>query len=135
MVLIDTSIWVEYLRGNKKEIVESVTGLIRTRRAVLCGIVLSELLAGVSTKKSRDTLKETLDALDYTEVSKDTWILASAMSNDLKHRGISIPLSDLILAALSVENKSEIFTLDSHFARIPDIKRFKANPETLNPKS
>ncbi len=126
MVLIDTSVWVEYLRGNNKEIVESVKGLIRTRRALLCGIVLSELLAGVRTKKSRDTLKETLDALDYAEVSKDTWILAGELSNGLKRRGISVPLSDLILAALSIENDSALYTLDSHFDRIPDLKQFKS---------
>jgi predicted nucleic acid-binding protein len=125
MVLIDTSVWVEYLRGNNKEIVESVKGLIRTRRAVLCGIVLSELLTGVRTKKSRDTLKETLDALDYAEVSKETWILAGEMANGLKRQGISVPLSDLILAALSIENDSELYTLDSHFDRIHGLNRFK----------
>ena len=125
MVLIDTSIWVEYLRGNNKEIVESVKGLIRMRRVLFCGIVLSELIAGVRTKKSRDTLKETLDALDYAEVSKDTWLLAGEMSGGLKHQGISIPLSDLILASLAIESKSELYTIDKHFDRIPNLKRFK----------
>lgn len=125
MVLIDTSIWVEYLRGNNKEILESVKGLIRARNALLCGIVLSELLAGVRTRKSRDTLKETLDALDYAEVSKKTWILAGELSNALKRQGISVPLSDLILAALSIENDSELYTLDSHFERIPGLVRFE----------
>lgn len=124
-VLIDTSIWIEYFRGKDQELVESVKDLIRTRRATLCGIVLSELLAGVRVRKSRDTLKQTLDALEYAEVSRDTWILAGELSNNLKHQGISVPLTDLILAALALENDSELFTLDSHFERIPEIKRFK----------
>jgi hypothetical protein len=126
-VLIDTSIWVEYFRGKNQELVESVKHLIRTRRATLCGIVLSELLAGVRAKKSRDTLKQTLDALEYTEVSRDTWILTGELSSNLKHQGISVPLTDLILAALALENDSELFTLDNHFDRIPNLKRFKAN--------
>ncbi len=125
-VLIDTSIWVEYLRGKNQDLVESVKSLLRTRRATLCGIVLSELLAGVRTRKSRDTLKQTLDALEYSEVSRDTWILAGELSGNLKQQGISVPLTDLILAALALENDSELYTLDSHFNRIPELKRFKS---------
>ncbi len=124
-VLIDTSIWVEYFRDKNQELVESVKNLIRTRRATLCGIVLSELLAGVRAKRSRDTLKQTLDALEYVEVSRDTWILAGELSGNLKHQGTSVPLTDLILAALSLENDAELFTLDSHFDRIPEVKQFK----------
>ena len=123
-VLIDTSIWIEYFRGKDQKLVESVRNLIRTRRATLCGVVLSELLAGVRTKKNRDTLKQTLDALEYAEVSRNTWILAGELSGNLNHQGISIPLTDLILAALALENDLELFTLDSHFERIPEIKRF-----------
>ena len=125
-VLIDTSIWVEYFLGKNEELVDSVKDLIRTRRATLCGIVLSELLAGVKAKRSRDTLKQTLDALEYAEVSRDTWILAGELSSNLKHQGLSVPLTDLILTALALENHSELFTLDSHFDRIPELKRFKS---------
>jgi predicted nucleic acid-binding protein len=61
-VLIDTSIWADYFGGKGQELVESLKNLIRTRRATLCGIVLSELLARVRAKKCRHTLKQTLDA-------------------------------------------------------------------------
>lgn len=123
-VLIDTSIWVEYFRGKNHELVESVKGLIRTQRAVLCGIVLSELLSGVRARKDRDTLKQTLDALEYAEVSMATWIATGEMSRSIRQQGIGVPLTDLIVAALALENDSELFTLDSHFDRIPELKRF-----------
>jgi predicted nucleic acid-binding protein len=124
-VLIDTSIWVEYFRGKDHEVVEVVKGLIRTGRATLCGIVLSELLAGVRTKRSQDTLKETLEALEYAEVSRGIWILAGEMSSSLRRHGVSIPLTDLVVAALAVENGSELFTGDAHFDRIPELRRFE----------
>jgi len=124
-VLIDTSVWVEYFRGKDHELVESVKDLIRTQRAVMCGVVLSELLAGVRAKKSQDTLSQTLDALEYAEVSRSTWILAGEMSSRLKQQGIGIPLTDLILASLAIECDSELLTLDSHFDQIPEVKRFK----------
>lgn len=124
-VLIDTSVWVEYFRGKDHELVESVKDLIRTQRAVMCGVVLSELLAGVRAKKSQDTLSQTLDALEYAEVSRSNWILAGEMSSRLKQQGIGIPLTDLILASLAIECDSELLTLDSHFDQIPEVKRFK----------
>ncbi len=123
-VLIDTSIWVEYFRGKSHELVESVKDLIKSQRAVLCGIALSELLAGVRAKKDRDTLRQTLEALEYKEVSRATWISAGEMSRNLRKQGIAVPLTDLILAALALENKCELFTFDSHFDQIAEIKRF-----------
>jgi len=125
-VLIDTSIWVEFLRGRDREMVESVGDLIRTQRAVLCGIVLSELLAGVKGKKERDLLKQTLDALEYAEASRATWTSVGEMSSSLRHKGIGVPLTDLIVAAMALENHYEILTLDSHFDRIPGLKRFSS---------
>lgn len=123
-MLIDTSIWIEYLRGRDNELVEAVKDLIRNHSAVLCGIVLSELLAGVRAKKDQDTLKQTLDALEYAEVSRATWIMAGEISSRLRQQGISVPLTDLILAALALENDSELFSSDTHFDRIPELKRF-----------
>ena len=127
-VVIDTSVWVEYLRGKDQALVESVRDLIRAQRAVACGIVLAELLAGVKARKDRNTLKQTMDALDYAEVSRATWILAGEMLSTLMRKGTRVPLTDLVVAAVTLENKCELFTLDSHFDRIPEIKRF--HPES-----
>ncbi len=124
-VLIDTSIWVEYFHGRDHQLVELVKDLITTQRAVMCGVVLSELLAGVGVRKDRDTLKHTLDALEYAEVSRATWILAGEMSSNLRRQGIRVPLTDLIVAALALGNDYELFTLDSHFDSIHELKRFE----------
>lgn len=123
-VLIDTSIWVEYFHGRDHQLVELVKDLIRNQRVVLCGVVLSELLAGVRARKDRDTLKHTLDALEYAEVSQGIWILAGEMSSNLRRQGIRVPLTDVIVAALALENDYELFTLDSHFDRIHELKFF-----------
>ena len=123
-VLIDTSIWVEYFRDRNHKLVAAVKDLIMNQHALLCGVVLSELLAGVKVKKDREALKQTLDALEYTEASRSTWISAGEMSSRLRRQGIGVPLTDLLLAALALENGSDIFTLGNHFDRIPEVKRF-----------
>lgn len=125
-VLVDTSVWVEFLRGKNHEVGGTVAGLINSRRATLCGVVLSELLAGVKAKKDRDTLKHTFDALDYVEVSKSTWTLAGGISARLRAKGRPTPLTDIVVAALAIENGCEVFTFDTHFERIPEVTRFRA---------
>lgn len=125
-VLIDTSIWVEYFRGKDHELVSAVKDLIGTGRATLCGIVIAELLAGVRSKKSQDMLKETLDALDYAEISRGTWIRVAEMTSSLRRQGLSIPLTDVVVAVLAVEHGSQLFTRDSHFERVPGLRRFES---------
>jgi len=124
-VLIDTSVWVEYFRGKNAEVTQQVGNLIRDGRALLCGLVLSELMAGVKTQRDRDALRHALDALDYIEASRATWILVGETVTSLRIQGLGIALTDLVVAALAIQHDCEVFTLDSHFDRIAEVKRFK----------
>ena len=121
-VLIDTSIWIDYLRGNDHEAVEGVRDLIATGRARLCGMVVTELLAGIAKPGERDTLKYYLDAVQYLEVSKSTWILAGEISSNLRKKGTTLSTTDLIICALAMETGSEILTTDRHFNDVPGLR-------------
>lgn len=123
-VIIDTSVWVEYFKGKNSEIVEKVKALIVSERAIVCGVVLSEIVAGLRKQKDEEIMRDALDALPYVETSRESWILAGRMMRELLDRGKKIPLSDLILAASAFEHNSEIFTLDVHFDLLPKIKKF-----------
>ena len=122
-VLVDTSILVEYFRGKNLEIIDLVKELIINHRIVLCGIVFSELLAGVRTRNDQELIEQAIDALDYAEVSKSSWIMAGEMASKLRQHGIKVPMTDLILAAIAIENSYELLTKDSHFDKIPELKR------------
>ncbi len=123
-VLVDTSVWVHYLRGKNPELLTLMRRLIDTQRVVLCGAVLSELLAGIRAEKDRNILNQTLDALEYIEVTRETWMLAGQIASSLRNRGTVIPLTDLIFAALALENDIEVLTTDAHFKYIPRLKHF-----------
>ena len=122
-VLVDTSILVEYFRGKNVEIIDLVKELIINHRIVLCGIVFSELLAGVRTRNDQELIEQAIDALDYAEVSRSSWIMAGEMASKLRQHGIKVPMTDLILAAIAIENSYELLTKDSHFDKIPELKR------------
>lgn len=125
MVIADTSVWIPFFnRPNSRE-KQTLDLLIDADDVALVGIVLAELLQGCRSHQERDELKEGLLALPYLEVSQSTWVNAGALSAGLLRKGITLPLSDLIIAALAIEHHCPVYSLDDHFWKIPDLPLFK----------
>ena len=121
-VVIDTSVWVAFLRGGRSPEAAAVEELVRSARAVTCGIVLAELLAGVKSAEQRERLSDALTGLDYVEMREQTWRRAGDLAAGLRDKGRTLPMSDLIVAALALENNLSVFTRDDHFQHIPDLR-------------
>jgi predicted nucleic acid-binding protein len=121
-VVVDTSVWVDFLRGGRSRDAAAVAELVQTSRAVTCGVVLAELLAGVRSADQRDRLQEALGGLDYIEMQEPTWRRAGELAADLRARGRTLPMSDLIVAALAVEHDLAVFTTDNHFRHVPGLR-------------
>jgi predicted nucleic acid-binding protein len=119
-VIVDTCIWIDYFKGVPK-IKEDVATLISEHSLCLCGIVIYELLQGIKDAKEKEMVKSDLDAFPYLAMNRSTW---ERVANLLRHEGIAIPSSDLILASLATENRCKVFTQDTHFDKIPDISLY-----------
>lgn len=92
---------------------------------MLCGPVVAELLQGLPLKQERELLLERLSPFPYVEATRETWQKAGILGCQLRERGLTIPLSDAIVAALAQHYNLQVFTLDSHFDSIPHLARFK----------
>lgn len=121
-VLVDTSVWIDFLRKDTAP-GGALEGLIRTGRVVTTGIVIFELVQGVRSDKEKAMISGLLLGLDYVEMSHDLWGFAGTLSRSLKGRGLNLPLSDVLLAAIALKHELSLFTLDSHFDGIPGLKR------------
>lgn len=125
MVIADTSVWIPFFnRPNSRE-KQTLDLLIDADDVALVGIVLAELLQGCRSHQERGELKDGLLALPYLEVTQSTWVNAGALSAGLLRKGITLPLSDLIIAALTIEHHCPVYSLDDHFRKIPDLPLFK----------
>jgi len=51
--------------------------------------------------------------------------MSKRLAAGLRSRGLTLPLSDLILAAIAVENGFLILSADRHFTRIPGVNLYK----------
>lgn len=124
-ILVDTSVWIEFFRGRDSRVKDCLSGLIKSQSAYLTGLVIAELFHGVKKTGEIKVLKETLPALPYFEVSKTTWEATGEMLRSLRIKGISLPLTDVLLAAVAEENDCEILTFDEHFKQIEQVKLHK----------
>ena len=122
MVIADTSIWIEYFRGRHEPVQKALRALIQAEQVALVGVVLAELLQGCRTSKEADTLLSTLTGIRFLETSFSSWKRTGELASSLQRKGITLPLSDLIIGSVALEHSCQVFTLDPHFKKIPGLK-------------
>ena len=121
MVIADTSVWIPFFNRPDSPEKAALDLLIDADEVALVGVVLAELLQGCRTPSERDALSDALLALPYYEVAQSTWLRTSDLSANLLRKGVTLPLSDLIIAALAIEQDCRIYSLDTHFKKIPGL--------------
>ena len=122
-LIADTCIWIEYFR-KRGSVSSALRDLIKQGRVIVTGPVICELLQGAKNPKDAELIKEVTKALPLLLVTQETWLSAGDLFFDLRRKGITLPPSDVLLAALAIENDCPVFTLDNHFDCIPKVRRF-----------
>lgn len=124
-VLIDTSVWIEFFK--KRSITgDAVVVLLNKGLVWVSGIVLFELVQGAKTEVEKTRIISQLTNLHYVEMSVGKWQRAGELAIMLKKNGLNLPVSDILLAVVAIENNLSVFTLDKHFESIPGIRIFKS---------
>ena len=117
LVLIDTSIWIYYFRG-EKEVYNKVNELIDSGKVCSLGLVIAELIQGAKTEKEVRVIKDMATVFPQLTEGADSWEKAGVLSFQLKKVGKSIGLADCYIATIAKENEATIYTLDEHFKEI-----------------
>lgn len=125
MVVVDTTVWIDFFRGRNEPVRAALRELIRGRQAVLTGMVLAEVLQGIRTEQEADLVRNEFASLHYYEATRDTWSRAGSLSRELRQKGLTVPLSDLVIGVLAIEHDAEVFTTDPHFDKIPGLKLYR----------
>jgi len=116
MVLVETSIWIEFFQHPDSLYTIKLENLIKDHnRAALCGIILQETLQGIKKGSSYEITKERLCKLPFINTERKTYLYASYLYRTLRSKGITVPSVDVTIASLAVLHKIPLFTKDSHF--------------------
>lgn len=125
MVLIDSSVWIEFLRRPEESIGLALYSLLSEDHAGIVGIVIAEVLQGARSQGDYDKLRRGLHAARYVEMDRAAWERAGRLAMDTKLAGTPVTLTDLAIAATALEGKHELFTLDSDFNNVPGLRLYK----------
>lgn len=116
MVLIDTSVWIWALRKEyNKEIKKEVDILLQNEIVAMMGIIKLELLGGTRTDSEFSRLKGFIDSFYFIPTDTGFWDKASELTYTLRKKGITVPYTDIIIAAGSLAENVTLIHADSHF--------------------
>ncbi len=121
MVVADTSVWIPFFNEPDSEEKRELDALIDADRLVMVGVVLAELIQGCRAAKEAETVTSRLAGLRFIETAFPTWRRAGEISFGLRRRGVTVPLSDLVIAALALEHHLDVYTVDPHFEKVPGL--------------
>lgn len=124
MILVDTSVWIDFLRGKDSEHRYLLRRLIENEEDIcLTEIILTEILQGIRDDALYETTKEYL--LEFPMIKPkgtETYIKAAEIFRKCRKQGVTIRKTiDCIIAAIAQENNLTLLHNDSDFEVI---KRF-----------
>lgn len=126
-VVVDTSIWIAYLRGSAPY-ASVVERLVLEERAMTTGLILAELLQGVKSERESQVIIEVFGGLPTLEITTELWRIAGQLAHSMRRAGVTIPLTDVALAALAQSHHLLVYSLDKHFEQIPGVELYAPSP-------
>lgn len=125
-ILPDTCAWIDFFRGRPSRMAEKVEAALVQGEVVTCGVVLFELIQGIKNLKEEALVLSAFQAVPHLEMTDALWIKAGRLSSQLRKKGHTLPLSDIIIATLALEHSCSLLTVDRHFDVIPGLAVTKA---------
>src|SRR5438270_12762668 len=115
MNLIDTSVWVEFLRRNGDPVVkQAVARLLDADLAAYTCPIRFELLSGVKPHEE-DELERAFGFSHHLPFERDDWREAAILERQLRANGLTIPRNDLFVATVAIRTRWPVTCRDTHF--------------------
>lgn len=127
-VLADTLIWASFFSKPDSHEKRAVDDLIDADRVVLIGPIVAEVLLGFRRTAQADWVASRLRADHFLETTWDDWKSAAEIGRELAAKGHSIPITDLIVAAVAKRTGTAVYSTDPHFDSSPELKRYYPAP-------
>jgi predicted nucleic acid-binding protein len=124
MILVDSSVWIDYFRSAETAQVALLDSLFGRSRLAVGDLIAAEVLQGVRDEREFKLVKKTLDAFDHIDlVGYDLAVRASENYRSLRAKGVTIRKTiDTIIATRCIEDKLTLLHADRDF--LPFVEHF-----------
>lgn len=120
MVLVDTTVWIDFFADRDEPHVATIQKLIENEEDLsLCGVILAEVLQGIRSDTEFMTTKEYLGDLIFLPMRQATFLRAAELYRFLRKSGITIrkPV-DCMIASVAIEYDIYLLHNDRDFDHI-----------------
>lgn len=117
MVIVDSSVWIDYFNGRDIPEVATLDRLLETELLGVGDLILAEVLQGFRQDKDYQTAKRLLTSLTVFEMLGAEMAMKSADKfRDLRKKGITVRKTiDVMIATFCIENEHELLFSDKDF--------------------
>jgi predicted nucleic acid-binding protein len=124
-ILIDTSVWIDYFKGNDTTLHDKVDNALTHCHICIPKVVLAELIQGAKSEKEIAVIEDFITAFQIIDQKEDTWLKAGRLSFSLKRKGVTAHIVDCYISVIATENECSIFSLDEHFKSIKEFSHIE----------
>jgi predicted nucleic acid-binding protein len=120
LILVDTSVWIEFFKGrNTPEALYISQAIENEDDLCTCGPILQEVLQGIRTDADHSKTKEYLLSLVYLPVGKALYLDAADIYRRARRRGETLrkPI-DCVIAACAIRQSALLLERDNDFDAI-----------------
>jgi predicted nucleic acid-binding protein len=117
MIVVDTSVWIDYFRSKAGAAVDHLHSLLDADEVAMPAPVRIELVSGVRRGEIA-RLKRVLSALPLWLPTEVTWSTMEIWAERAGARGQRFGMGDLLVAAITAERGAAVWSLDADFGRM-----------------
>jgi predicted nucleic acid-binding protein len=123
LILVDSSVWIDFLSSSPGHAGRELRRMItESEPFAIAGVIVAEVLQGL-TRDAAD-LERYLSQWEMLEPRGfATYRAAAAMFRLARAKGITLTTIDTLIAAIALEHRASVFTLDKDFVRIARLTR------------
>ena len=117
MILVDSSVWIDYLRGRAAPEADALDSLLGTEPLATGDLILTEVLQGLDDDREFNQVKRLLGSLVVIDLGGQEVAVAAARNfRILRSRGVTVRKTiDTIIATRCIRDRHELLYSDRDF--------------------
>lgn len=123
MILVDTSSWIHFLRSKgNEEVRKRVASALTDGEACWCPMIRLELWNGAQGQRESAVLRDLERGIAELAIDDDVWAVSFDLGRRARAKGISVPATDILIAACALRYGATIETCDSDFDMLNSLR-------------
>ena len=111
MIIVDTSIWIEFFRQNP-DYVSEMTSLLENKRVITIEPIFAELIYGAKNTKEKNMLMAYWKVLPRIRFNEGFLLGSAEFANANNFQNSGIGLIDAVISKATIQSQSLLWTLD-----------------------